>query len=181
MRNATLSGGRSAVSVWRRRPSLTCVLTSTSPSNSSTSDDETLACGQTVVMVLAASAFAISSCSGARVVRAGKRFAPSPRSAAAAARAARHWAALQAGPSRPKPAASAWAMRSRTVARERPGLRAIGRIHRPARQCTKISTSSSTVILLRAMPSTSSHEEAGRAELQDDAGWVISVTAGSYP
>ncbi len=55
----------------------------------------------------------------------------------------------------PKPAASAWAMRSFTVLRERPRLRAIWRIPLPARQCTKISTSSSTVILLRAMPFTS--------------------------
>jgi len=80
-------------------------------------------------------------------------------------------------------------MRSFTVLRERPRLRAIGRIPLPARQCTKISTSSSTVILLRAMPSTSSPQEAGTAEIQDDAGWVISVNGwvisvnggGSYP
>jgi hypothetical protein len=53
-----------------------------------------------------------------------------------------------------------------------------------ARQCTKISASSSTVILLRAMPSTSSRTRlAGR--IQYGAGWVNTVTligkGGSIP
>jgi len=115
-----------------------------------------------VVIVLAARAAAISSCSGARLIRTAKRPASVPRSAAAEPSAARHSNALQGGPCCPNPAASAWAMRSRTVLRERPRLRAIWRIFLPALQCTKISTSSSTVILLRPMPHLLA-EEAGRA------------------
>ncbi len=126
-------------------------------------------------MELAASAAAISSCKGSRRIRTAKRPLSALLSAAAAASAARHSAALHCGPSCPKPLSSAAAMRSRTVLRARPRLRAIWRTPRPARQCTKISMSSSTVILLRPHPATSLPEAGWQAQIQDGAGWVISV------
>jgi hypothetical protein len=147
-------------------------------------------------MELAASAAAISSCKGSRRIRTAKRPLSALLSAAAAASAARHSAALHCGPSCPKPLSSAAAMRSRTVLRARPSLRAIWRTPRPARQCTKISMSSSTVILLRpishllaggrlAGPNSGRRrvghirERVGHIRERDRRGWVISVNADS--